>query len=219
MIKKLELAETPFFSQLPGPVIDNFEKYGWLTECNPRSAVYYPKDEANLIYYVRDGLVRVALGLGKNEDYTLQFIPAGRFFGTEGFISDKNRDTLTETFTDTSLYVFKGTELDWLIYENSTLSQKIIEDYHYLKEGITDNLLYLNDSAARRLCNTLDTLLEHCAEDNILSFSHSEIARFASLARPTVSKLLKQFASDGILELKREQIIIYDREKLRAELS
>lgn len=219
MIQKLELAETPFFSQLPGPVIDNFEKYGWRTECQPRSAVYYPNDDANLIYYVREGLVRVALGSGENEDYTLQFIPAGRFFGTEGFISDKNRDTLTETFTATNLYVFKGTELDWLIYENSILSQKIIEDYHYLKEGITDNLLYLNDTAARRLCNTLHTLLIHCTDDNCLSFSHSEIARFASLARPTVSKLLKQFAGDGILELKREQIIISDRDRLRAEIS
>lgn len=50
---------------------------------------------------------------------------------------------------------------------------------------------------------------------NSLTLTHEQIAKYISSAREAVSRMLKYFSTEGIVELSRKGILITDRDKLR----
>ena len=50
----------------------------------------------------------------------------------------------------------------------------------------------------------------------MITLTHEQIARHLGTAREVVSRLLKHFAADGILEVSRKGIVILDSKKLRS---
>lgn len=51
---------------------------------------------------------------------------------------------------------------------------------------------------------------------DIVAMTHEQIARHLGTAREVVTRMLKHFAGDGILEVSRKGILITDKEKLRS---
>ena len=60
-------------------------------------------------------------------------------------------------------------------------------------------------------------LLDECVANNsdFISMTHEQIARHLGTAREVVTRMLKHFASDGIIEVTRKGILISDKKKLR----
>lgn len=51
---------------------------------------------------------------------------------------------------------------------------------------------------------------------NVIHSTHEQIAKYTGSAREVVTRMLKRFAEDGIVELSRGEIKIIDKNKLRA---
>lgn len=60
-------------------------------------------------------------------------------------------------------------------------------------------------------------LVEECerTNSNTVRMTHEQIARNISSAREAVARMLKQFTQDGLVELKRGEIIIKDTDELK----
>lgn len=60
-------------------------------------------------------------------------------------------------------------------------------------------------------------LLDECAVNgtNIISMTHEQIANHLGTAREVVTRMLRHFVSDGIIEVSRKGINILDKNKLR----
>lgn len=60
-------------------------------------------------------------------------------------------------------------------------------------------------------------LVEECerTNSNTVRITHEQIARNISSAREAVARMLKQFTQDGLVELKRGEIIIKDTDRLK----
>ena len=60
-------------------------------------------------------------------------------------------------------------------------------------------------------------LLDECTANSsdFIGMTHEQIARHLGTAREVVTRMLKHFASDGIIEVTRKGIIIIDKKKLR----
>lgn len=56
---------------------------------------------------------------------------------------------------------------------------------------------------------------EYTRQGAVLSLTHEEMARYIGSAREVVTKVLKYFAQEGIVALRRGKITILDKEKLR----
>ncbi|MDD3537885.1 MAG: helix-turn-helix domain-containing protein, partial [Eubacteriales bacterium] len=52
--------------------------------------------------------------------------------------------------------------------------------------------------------------------DELLKITHEQAARYVGSAREVVTRMLKYFASEGIVELSRGGIKILDKSKLRS---
>lgn len=60
----------------------------------------------------------------------------------------------------------------------------------------------------------LDEALQ--TESDIITLTHEQIARHLGTAREVITRLLKHFSADGVLEVTRKGIIITDKKKLRS---
>jgi CRP/FNR family transcriptional regulator len=52
----------------------------------------------------------------------------------------------------------------------------------------------------------------------VIRATHEQIARYTGSAREVVTRMLKRFAEDGIVELSRGEIKILDKKRLKAIL-
>ena len=61
-------------------------------------------------------------------------------------------------------------------------------------------------------------LLDECLvnSSNTVMLTHEQIARHLGTAREVITRLLKQFANDGIVQVTRKEIIIIDKNRLRS---
>jgi CRP/FNR family transcriptional regulator len=61
-------------------------------------------------------------------------------------------------------------------------------------------------------------LLDECSvnSSNTVMLTHEQIARHLGTAREVITRLLKQFANDGIVQVTRKEIIIIDKNRLRS---
>ena len=55
-------------------------------------------------------------------------------------------------------------------------------------------------------------------KQNILAYTHDEVARFIESAREVVTRVLKYFVQEGVLKLSRGKIEIIDKDKLKSYL-
>lgn len=55
-------------------------------------------------------------------------------------------------------------------------------------------------------------------KQNILAYTHDEVARFIGSAREVVTRVLKYFVQEGVLKLSRGKIEIIDKDKLKSYL-
>lgn len=51
---------------------------------------------------------------------------------------------------------------------------------------------------------------------NVIQLSHEQIAKYMGTAREVVSRMLKYFATEGIVTLSRREITVVDKKKLRS---
>jgi CRP/FNR family transcriptional regulator len=60
-------------------------------------------------------------------------------------------------------------------------------------------------------------LLDECAANNSnsVTMTHEQIARHLGTAREVVTRMLKHMSADGIIEVTRKGINIFDKQKLR----
>jgi len=70
-------------------------------------------------------------------------------------------------------------------------------------------------SMDKRLAIFLTDEIARTGQDSI-SLTHEQIARYIGSAREVISRMLKYFSSEGIVELSRKGIKILDKNRLRA---
>ena len=54
------------------------------------------------------------------------------------------------------------------------------------------------------------------SNSNIITLTHEQIARHLGTAREVITRMLKHFAGDGVIEVTRKGIVIIDKTKLRS---
>lgn len=85
--------------------------------------------------------------------------------------------------------------------------------FHLFSERIANLMELVEEVAFARLDQRLAKQLL-CRPDNLLNVTHQQLANELGSVREIVSRLLKGFASQGLVSLSREQITILDRKKL-----
>lgn len=193
--------------------------------CNNTVALSYPKganvhdsSECSGVFFIRSGCLRVYIMSEDGKDITLYRLHLGDMcmLSASCVLQSITFDVFIDAEEASECYVIGGPAFAAVAERNPDIKIFALEiavsrfsDVMWVMQQILfmsmDKRLaiFLIDESSRFDCD-------------VIELTHEQIARYMGSAREVVSRMLKYFASEGIVEVSRKGVRILDRKRLRS---
>lgn len=192
--------------------------------CQNSVAVTYPKktnihngNECSGVIIVRSGCLRIYIMSEDGKDITLYRLHKGDMcmLSASCVLQSITFDVFADTEDESECYVINGSAFSQISERNPQIKIFVLEtavsrfsDVMWIMQQI----LFM--SMDKRLAIFLSDESARTASDTI-NLTHEQIARYIGSAREVVSRMLKYFANEGIVEVSRKGIKILDKSRLK----
>jgi len=181
-----------------------------------RQTLYHSGDPAQSVFRVRDGLLRITRMTPEGRILTVRHLIPGDFFGEEAFM-DGQREEIAEALTSAQIEaidpaLINQQDLMSITRSLSVQMQRSMEYQYHLQTGD------LRQRVARYLLTLADTPLARLDAQGrpVISATHELVAEGTASTRESVSKIITDLRSDGLIASGYRSITIVDREELGA---
>ncbi|HIU32079.1 MAG TPA: Crp/Fnr family transcriptional regulator [Candidatus Caccousia avistercoris] len=209
-------------TKIPEQLYPCFEAAGSLRRYAPGETIYLQGEDANRLYFIRQGRVRVFCVTNSGRELTFEIIEKGRIFGESSFLAHSARPVSVAAVNQVELLACR---LDQL-YAAAGGSQELTG---FLLRHLSDTCNHLTEQLRRialydryqKLASFL--LSETCSPDpdrgvtgQAIPYTQEDLALALGMNRVTVNRVLNEWKAQGILALSYGRILITDRDALRA---
>ncbi len=216
------IKENALFTGLNARQLDAFKDVVVISSHRKREVIFMEGDECTGLYIIRTGRVKILRSSSQGKEQIIKILNPGDLLGFEVFYDGKVYKNTAVAMEECELcYVDKNIFFQILEKEPS-VSKKLIlamgEELNHAYERI-GNLGLLN--AREKLAHLLFTLANEYGVKSDggvklnLTLSRLEIAELLGITQETSIRLLKSFKEDGILDIKRKEIIIKSLNRLK----
>ncbi len=215
------IKDNTLFSDLTDGQLEVFKEAVKTSLHKKRDVIFVEGDPCPGFYVVKSGRVKLLKTSRDGKEQIIKILQPGELLGMETFYDGKRYGNTAMAMDDCEIcFIEKRTFFD-IIGRHPTIAKKIIIalskelDNAYSKIG-TMGLL----NAKEKMAHLLYTLgKDYGSNENgriklNLSLSRLEIAELLGITQETAIRLLKSFKDEGIIEIKRKEIIIKSPEKL-----
>jgi CRP/FNR family transcriptional regulator len=215
--------EIPFFSLLTETELNLIDAIASNKKFKKEEYIFFEGEAGNKFFIIKDGQVKLTKMI-KNGDEQILNIFSNNDIIAEIVAFDKgNYPASAVTMTKTEVIVFDQSELENLILKHPSIGVKLLREMSGRLRRAQQNVrdLALKDSSAR-VAGLLIFLAEKYGkkkEDKIvldISLTQQELASMIGSSRETVSRVLGQFESEGLIKTSRKKINIYQFEKIKS---
>jgi len=192
--------------------------------CRNSFALTYPKgtnihdgNECSGVILVRSGSLRLYIMSDEGKDITLYRLHSGELcmLSASCVLQSITFDVLVDAEEDSECYVINGQAFAKVSEHNKDIKIFSLEtavsrfsDVMWVMQQI----LFM--SMDKRLAIFLSDEATRIGSDTV-SLTHEQIAKYMGSAREVVSRMLKYFSNEGIVELSRKGVKITDKKRLR----
>jgi len=180
-------------------VLDIFEKYGTVKKYGEGESLFNRGEEANGVYYVKNGKIRCYFSFAEGEEFTLLIIKKGLLIGEDTFMTPPKRTFDTEVVTKATLIympthvlISKCMEQEIALYQIMGFFMKKI----LLLANHLISALQLNGN--KKLAFLLLKL--YSENDEKLCYTHEQLAIMTGLTRVATTKILNDFEAKGLIK-------------------
>jgi len=195
----------------------------WEEECEllkRGSVIYAEGDSARGCYFVYSGVLKVFKTGLEGKEQIIRFAKPGDIIGFRSALSQEPACTSSKVIEDAIVCFIPHHSLTQLLQENPEFSMELIKltckELGQANNYITD---IAQKSVRERLAEVLIQLMETfgLAADNTLqiALTREELANMVGTATESVIRLLSEFKSDGLVEIKGRKIKIVDVRSLK----
>jgi len=177
-------------------------------------------DTATSLHLVAAGrfAVRVTTPLG--EIATLSVVGPGDWFGELAMVSDAPRNATVAALEPGETLALQRAWVDDIRRRDPTVDRVLlgaaVDELRRTSARLLEALyLPVELRVLRRLCD-MESLYADGHGTTVIPLTQDDIAQLAGTTRPSVNKVLRAAAADGIIALRRGRIEIQDRERLIA---
>ena len=186
------------------------------SHCEKKTQLHFGGGECAGVQIIGSGRVRVFITSPGGGDITLFRLIGGdvSILSAACMLNGMDIELDMEMETDCTIYTIPK-KVYRRLYDESV----VVKDYtmEMISEKFSDIMWLLNQFLFSNVASRIaGALLEHRALEggDELSLTHEMIAKDAGTAREVVTRILKQFQSDGLVKLGRGKVIIVDPERL-----
>jgi len=219
-LKRCEL-----FEQLQGTQIARLEAQSQVRVFERKSLVYLPDDESDSVLLLVSGRVRIYHITTEGKEALLAFIDPGELFGELTIIGQSEREEFAETMEKSQIVKIPAATIRELMAENPDVTLGVTKLIGLRRQRFERRLKSLMFQPNRdRLIFLLLELAERYAvlhPDGIalrIRLSHQEMANIIGSTRETVTVVLGDLQQEGLLEVKRRQVILKNLERLATSI-
>jgi len=215
------IKDNTLFSDLTDGQLEIFKEAVKTSLHKKRDVIFVEGDPCPGFYVVKSGRVKLLKTSRDGKEQIIKILQPGELLGMETFYDGKRYGNTAMAMDDCEIcFIEKRTFFD-IIGRHPTIAKKIIIalskelDNAYSKIG-TMGLL----NAKEKMAHLLYTLAKDYGSNENgriklnLSLSRLEIAELLGITQETAIRLLKSFKDEGIIEIKRKEIIIKSPAKL-----
>jgi len=172
---------------------------------------------AGNLVYVKSGLVKIYLENGAT-DYIVGIEGKGKLLGIQALVGKNIYPYSVQTYTETQVCLHDLQTIKSFLTENAKFSAELLKD-------LSEDSLFAYDRTA---CLTLKQLHGRFADlllclslriykrkKFIVPITKKELAAAANMSQESLSRVIKDFVNDRIIEMKGTEISILDFEKIR----
>lgn len=208
------------FMKINESLFHYFEDVGTKVIYHPHDIIYMQEDDANSLYLITKGRVRVFILTSTGEELTFEVLEKGRIFGESSFFQNSLRPTTVTAVTEVELIACQLDDLYPYLSESKELTVSLLQlmsqtcDYisSLLKKAYTYN----------RYEKVASFLLEETRIDNpdkgiinnTIPYTHEEVSTVVGLSRVTTTKVLNEFAEKKYIINQYRKISVINKEAL-----
>ncbi|MEZ6092901.1 MAG: Crp/Fnr family transcriptional regulator [Pirellulaceae bacterium] len=216
------LKHCELFSQLSQSQLANLERRSFVKSFPKGAPVYLPRENADAIYVVASGLLRIGHITTEGKQSTLAIVEAGDIFGEMALVDDTERGEIVETLKASRLLRIERDAIQELLATDIQISiafNRILGLRRRRMERRLKNLLFV--SSHDRLGLLLLDLVEQFGEASgkgtriRIRLSHQELANLIGSTRETVTISLAKMKREGLLSSERNTLIIKELEMMK----
>ena len=191
-----------------------FEKAGQIQNYQKTDLIYMQEDDADLIYLIIKGKVRVYVMNSNGKEVTVDILKSGEIFGESALIPHSKRPTTVEALQDVQLIACYPKKLYPYCQQSQELMISIMQSMSKTCDYLT--AMMKRSYTYNRYEKVAAFLLDQIQYDQQqeISYTHEEMASLLGLSRVTVTKVLNEFEKEKMILLQYKTIVIKDKNKL-----
>ena len=219
---KCRIKENTLFSDLTEAQLDAFKDVVRTSFHKRREVIFVEGDECSGLHVIRTGRVKIVRTSRTGKEQIINILMPGDILGLEIFYDGKNYAHSAIAMDDCELCYIDRDVFYKILEREPAIARKLIvalgRELNQAYERI-GNMGLLN--AREKMAHLLYTLARDYGvkeDGNIklhLTMSRLEIAELLGITQETSIRLLKSFKDEGILDIKRKEIIIKAPQKLK----
>ena len=207
------------FENLPLETLERIAKVALPRHFDAGQVIYIEGEPAEKVYLLEQGWVKATRISRDGREQAMMFFSSGEIFGDIAIFAEKEYPGTVVAHEEVDLWVIPASEFRALVEQDIVLAMAIIRRLsdrvlHYI--GLVEDLSLRNVES--RLVNTLLQHAETCDGQLVVPrrnwTTFDEMAIRLGTVRDVLSRAFKTLEADGLLEVKRHQIILLDPKEL-----
>ncbi len=209
------------FQRLSEPQLAGLEQRARIRKFPKGSSVYLPTDMADAAFLLADGRVRICSTTPEGKQSILAFVEPGELFGELAIVETAEREERAETVQNSTVVLLPGDHLRQLMEEAPGLAIGVTKLIGMRRKRVERRLRSLLFRSNReRLTQLLLDLSEQYGQATThgielgIKLSHQDLASIIGATRETVTTVLGELQSEGLLRIQRQKLTILDMHRL-----
>lgn len=169
------------------------------------------------VMFIIDGLVKISLQTGFEKQINIRLAHSGEFLAFSSIFGEDTYNYTATALRNSRVCMIDKEALKNLLYDNAEFAMRITSkncrnesrlfevikniSYKQMRGKLASAIIYISSP-------------EFAGESVFNLLTRQDLGEFASVSTESTIKILKEFESEGIIELKAKNIIIMNYEKL-----
>ncbi len=209
------LKKISYFEGLSPEELESIKPLVFEKKAERGEIILYEGDEAEALYFVISGAVKVFKTSVEGKEQILGIIRPGESFNDVPVFDDAPNPASVQAMGDVVLYEIGKRELKALLQNHPQIALSTIK---VLAGQVRSLVSLVEDLSFRQVIGRVaKILLEHASGEvgSVPRLTQQEMAAMAGSAREVVGRSLKALEEEGLIKLNRQRVAITNKEALR----
>jgi len=215
------MSEVDIFCDLDDAEMDAMAQAAPMKTYTAGELVYTPHQPLETLFILKKGRIRIFRVSPDGRALTTAIIEPGTIFGEMVIVGQQMHDSFAEALDDVVVCVMTKADVRRLLLGDPRISARISETLGRrigeLEQKFSDAVF---KSVPERIAGALVTLAAATSGRPLgrgvqVKLTHEQLAALAATSRETTTKILGEFADQGLITLGRGRITILDQDRLR----